>query len=104
MTSNTPSPRSSPSSVVAQLVLLDEQLPVDPQVLRVRAQEALDESGAGQHLPLLVLDRAQVLRTDLRRRLDLGDVDPRAHPRLLQRGADVGHNRREGYSLVCGAR
>ncbi len=82
---------------MAQLVLVDEQLRVEIQRLGVRAQKALDVRRPGQQVPFLVLQRAQILRADLRRRLDLGDVDPRAHPRFTQRGSDVRH-RDAGYS------
>ena len=48
-------------------------------------RKLLTNVGPGQQVPLLVLERAQVLGADLRRRLDLGDVDPGAHARLAQR-------------------
>src|SRR5215207_8340097 len=74
-------------------VLLHEVARVEPQVVRVRAQERLDERGPGQQVPLLVLERAQVLGPDLRRRLDVGDVDPVAHARLAQLVPDLRHPR-----------
>jgi hypothetical protein len=77
--------------LVGALVLLDEQRDVEPQVLAVGAQEALDVGGAGKDVPLLVLERTQVLRADLGRRLDLVDVDLGAHARLTEGGPDLGH-------------
>jgi hypothetical protein len=72
-------------------VLLDQRLPVQPERVGVCAQKALDERRAGQQIPLFILERAEILRPDLGCRLDLGYVDSRAHPRLAQRLADLGH-------------
>src|SRR3954454_5017887 len=76
-------------SLVAELVLLEQQLGVEPERLRVGPQEAADVRRPGEEVPLLVLERAQVLGTDLRLGLDLRDVDPRAHSRLAEGGADL---------------
>ena len=56
---------------VARVELVDVELAVEAEVVRVRAQEALDVRLRGQHLELLVLEGAQVLAADLRRLLDL---------------------------------
>src|SRR5919204_366818 len=78
-------------ALVAQLVLLDEQLAVEPERIGIGAQEALDVRRARQEVPFLVLQSPQVLGADLRLALDLRDVDPRVHARLPQGGADVRH-------------
>jgi hypothetical protein len=59
---------------VARVVLVDEERPVEPEVLRVRAQEALDVRRTREDVELLLLQRAEVARTDLR--LCLGLVEP----------------------------
>ncbi len=76
---------------VARVVLVDVELPVEAQVLRVGAQEALDVGLRGQDLELLVLERAQVLAPDLGRRLGLDEVDLAAQARLAQAVADLEH-------------
>ena len=63
-------------ALVAALELVDQQAGVEPEEVAVGAQEALDVDLAREQVPLLVLDRAQVLGADLRPRLDLVDVDP----------------------------
>ncbi len=79
--------------LVAPLELIDEQPAVEPQVVAVCLQKALDVDGAGEQVPLLVLERAQVFGTDLRARLHLADIDARAHARLAQSRADLRHTR-----------
>ena len=56
---------------VADVVLVHVELSVEPQVVRVRAQEALDVRRPGQLVERLVLERAQILGTDLRALLEL---------------------------------
>ena len=80
----------------ALLVLLDQQPGVELEVLGVGAQERLDERGAREELPLLALQRAQVLGADLRGGFDLRHVDPAPHARLAQGLADLGHWPRRG--------
>ena len=46
---------------------------------------------AGQDVELLVLERAQVLGADLRRLLDLGEVEALAQARLAEAVADLEH-------------
>src|SRR5256885_11383291 len=75
-------------SLVVDPVLLHQELRVEPEILRVGAQEGLDERVARKQRELLVLERTQVLRADLRRGLDLRDVDLLAHARLPQAFAD----------------
>ena len=94
-------------SLVALAVLLHQQPRIEVQVLRVRAQERLDERRPGKQVPLLVLECAQVLGPDLRRRLDLGHVDPAPHPRLSKRLTDLRHEAPErlaGRYVVVGTR
>ena len=70
----------------AGVVLVDVELAVEPEVLGVRAEEALDVGLRGQQVEALVLERAQVLAADLRAVLDLGEVEwrrRRASRRLL---------------------
>jgi hypothetical protein len=88
-------------TLVAPLVVIDELAGVEPEVLAIGPQEALDVHVAGEQSPFLVLDRAEVLGADLRARLDLVDVDLGAHPRLPQGGADFCH-RAEGYRRDAG--
>src|SRR4051794_38361663 len=94
-------------ALVAQLVLLQQQPRVEAQRLGVGAQERLDVRWARQQVPFLVLERTQVLRADLRRGLDLRDVDAGAHPRLSEGGPDRRHESRTrlsgptGYAGVC---
>ena len=68
----------------ARAVLVDQQVRVEPQELRVGAQEGLDVGRPRQHDPLLVLQRPQVLGADLRRLLDRRDVDLVADARFAQ--------------------
>ena len=86
--------------VVAELVLLDQQLGVEPERLGVRAQEAAHVGGPGQEVPLLVLERTEVLGADLRPHLHVRDVDALAHARLTQGGPDLRHVR--GETLLGG--
>jgi hypothetical protein len=45
----------------------------------------------GRDVELLVFERLDVFRAELRRQLDLGVVEPLAHPRLTQAVADLEH-------------
>ncbi len=78
---------------VARVELVDVQLPVEAQIVRVRAQEALHVCVARQHRKLLVLEGVQVLAADLRGLLDRGKVEPLTHTRLAQAVADLEHRR-----------
>src|SRR6266508_4303635 len=51
--------------LVAQLVLVHQQLAVQPEIVGVRPQERFDERGPREEPPLLVLEGAQVLGADL---------------------------------------
>ena len=74
-----------------RVVLVDERLTVEAERLRVRAQEATHVRRGRQDVELLVLERPQVLRTDLRPLLELGEVEILAESRLAEAGADVEH-------------
>ena len=79
----------------ARVVLVDERLAVESERLRVRAQEAADVRRCGQDVEPLVLERAEVLRTDLRPLLELGEIELLTEPGLAEAGADVEHERGE---------
>src|SRR4051812_10962581 len=76
---------------VAGAVLVDVELTVETEVLRVRAQEALDVRLSRQHAELLVLERPQVFRADLRRELDLRPVELLPDAGLAEAVADLEH-------------
>src|SRR5262249_14102057 len=82
----------------ARVVLVDVELPVEAEELRVRAQEALDVRLRRQHRELLVLERANVLRTDLRRELDLRVVEALPDARFTEAVADLEHRPSLGVS------
>src|SRR5205807_2121585 len=77
----------------AQVVLVHEPLPVEPEVLRVRPQEPSRVRGRGQDVELLVLERAQVAGADPRVPLDLRQLELPARARLPQAAADLEHAR-----------
>ena len=72
----------------ARVVLVDERLAVEAERLGVRAQEAAHVRGCGQDVEALVLERAEVLRPDLRPLLELGEVEV-----LAERGPRAGWSR-----------
>jgi len=92
------SPRTDRRLVLADDVtgveLVDVQLPVEAQVLRVRAEEALDVGLRRQDVEVLLLERAQVLAADLRPGLDLRKVESLALPRLAEAVTDLEHGER----------
>ena len=67
----------------ARAVLVEIQLSVEPQIVGVRPQEALDVRVSGEHVELLLFQGPEVLPADLRVALDLGFRDPAGEPRLL---------------------
>jgi hypothetical protein len=79
--------------LVAALELVEQHSRVESEVVAVGAEKALGVDRAGQQIPFLVLDRAEVLGADLRLCLDLADVDPLAHPCLAQCRTDIRHMR-----------
>src|SRR5581483_2229026 len=82
------------AGAVADVVLIDVQLAVEPEVVRVRPQEALHVRRPGQRLERLVLERPEVLRADLRALLELREVELLAHARLAQAVTDLEHGER----------
>ena len=78
----------------ARVVLVHVELAIEAQVLRVRAEKALDVGRSGELLELLLLERAQVLATDLRRLLELRELEPLAQARFTQAVADLEHAQR----------
>ena len=78
------------------LEVIDEHPPVEAEHVGVGAQERLGEGVPRKQGPLLVLERTQVLGADLRARLELGNVEVLAHPRLAQLRADVSHFEAKG--------
>ena len=75
----------------ARVVLVDERLAVEAERLRVRAQEAPHVGRRGKDLELLVLERAEVLRADLRALFELGEVEVLTGAGLAEAGTDVEH-------------
>src|SRR4029453_2390015 len=86
-------------ALVAPLVLPGEGLAAEPQRVGIGAQEALDVRRPREEVPLLVLEGAQILGTDLRLGFDLRDPEPGARARPPQGGADVRHRGAKG---TCG--
>ena len=82
---------------VARVELVDVEDAVEAQVVRVRAQEALDVRLRGQHFELLLFEGAQVLATNLRRLLDLREVEPLPQTSLAEAVADLEHGRSGVY-------
>ena len=78
-------------------VLVHEELAVEAEVVRVRAEEALDVRLAWQDVEALGLERAQVLRADLRRALCVGDLDALVQARFPKAGTDLEHLGRPGF-------
>ncbi len=72
-------------------VLVHEELAVEAEVVRVRAEEALDVRLPGQDLEALGLERAQVLRANLRRALGVGNLDALLQARFPKAGTDLEH-------------
>src|SRR5262249_36436654 len=80
-----------PARDEARVVLVHGELPVEPQGLRVGAQEALDVRLRPEQARLVLPQRAEVLASDLRRLLGLGDLDPAALACLAEAAADLEH-------------
>jgi len=78
---------------VARVVLVDIELPVEPEVVRVRPQEALDVRLGRKRVEVLLLQRLQVAGPDLGRQLDVRELQLLAVARLAQAVADVEHGR-----------
>ncbi len=75
----------------AGVVLVDVELAVEAEPLRVRPQEALDVRVARQRVELLLLESAKVPRSNLRLRLELRELEALADARVAQAVADLEH-------------
>ena len=75
----------------ARLVLVHVQLPVESEEVGVGTEEALHVRLGREHVEVLLLERAQVLRTDLRRKLGLRDVEALAGAGLAQADSELEH-------------
>ena len=69
---------------VARVVLVDVELTVHPERVRIRPQEALDVGVAGKLVELVRLQRAQILRPHLRAELHLVEVEALTRPGLAE--------------------
>src|SRR5439155_5760192 len=74
-----------------RVVLVDVELPVEPERLGVGAEEALDVRLRRQELELLVLEGADVLAADLGLALDRRQVESLTLARLAEAAADLEH-------------
>jgi hypothetical protein len=84
-----------------RVVFVDVELPVEAEILSVRAQESLDVRVAGQDVEVLLLERAEVLRTDLGVSLHPGQLEPLAQPRFAQAVAYLEHGARDCNVIVA---
>src|SRR5436190_12160426 len=77
--------------MVARVELVDEELAVEPEILRIRPQEALRIRRAGQNLELLLLERADVARADGGLCFDVAEAESAAFACLSECRADLKH-------------
>ena len=87
----------------ARVVLVDVELAVEAEILGVGAQEAFDVGLGGQHVELLLLERAQVFPADLGRELGLREVDAPAHACFPKAVANLEHGLRS-VAATCALR
>ena len=78
---------------VARVVFVDVELSVEPEVVRVRAQEALDIGLGGKRVEAFLFERLQVPSPDLGRLLDVREFKLLPVARLAQAVADLEHGR-----------
>ena len=92
----------------AGVVLVDVELPVEPEVFGIGAEEALDVRLGREQRELLVLERAEILPADLGGELGLGEVDPPPNASLAEAVADLeqgaGKRRRTSAGVYCAQR
>src|SRR5207248_3253581 len=81
-------------------VLVDVDLAVEAEVVRVGAEEAPDVRLARQSVELLVLEGAQVLRAYLRRLLGLEELEVPPLACLAQAVADLEHREPDSRLLL----
>jgi hypothetical protein len=67
------------AAAVADVVLVHVQLAVEAEVVRIRAQKALDVGRPGKLVERLVLERPQVFRADLGALLEPGKSSSSGH-------------------------
>src|SRR5207253_760461 len=75
----------------AAVVLLDVEVPVEAEVVGVRAQEPLHVRVAGQELPALFLERLEVAVANPDRLLDVGRREVALQAGLAQAPPDLEH-------------
>jgi hypothetical protein len=61
------------------VLLVDKEVSVEFEVVRVRAEQSTGIGGAGKEVEALVLERLEIPRADMRIRVDLGKLDPAAN-------------------------
>ena len=81
--------RSTCRLLMATPELIGEVIAVEPEQSAVGPQEPADVGGRGKDLPILRLERPQILGADLRPLLRLLDVHAHPAARILERAADV---------------
>jgi len=75
----------------ASIELVDEAMLLETKMARVGAQERLRVGPAWKDVEPLILERGQIPRSDLRRGLDVGQLETSANPGLAQAAADLQH-------------
>jgi hypothetical protein len=75
----------------ARVVLVDEEISVESEVVRVRAEKSTGVGGAGNQVEALVLERLEIPRADVRIRVDLGELEAAANSRRAEAIADLEH-------------
>src|SRR3989442_1032438 len=70
------------------VVFVDELLCVEPEVVRIRAEESFRVRRPGEDVEPLVLERRDVLRANVRVALDLRQLESVTQPRLTKSAAD----------------
>src|SRR5919206_485471 len=75
------------------VVLVDEPLPLEPEVVGIRAEEAARVGRPRQRVEAVVLERGQVFPADFGVALDLRQLEPSTHARLAKTASDLEHLR-----------
>jgi hypothetical protein len=75
----------------ARLVLVDEELCVESEVVRICAQEPPSVSIAGKEIEALILERLEIPGANVRIGVDLSKLDTVANSRLPQAASDLEH-------------
>src|SRR5207247_9638361 len=77
----------------AAAVLVDELMGVEPEIVRVGAEESLRVGRTGEDIEAILLERAKVFRADPRVALDLRQLEAATQTRLAKAAADLEHPR-----------